>query len=74
MSRSLLEAAREGRKQLLEAARDRIAEEIDGGVPPHALRNLIAELSRIDTELRREGDGDTDPDIPGDGPFNAKDI
>ena len=70
MSKSLVEAAKEGRAELLEAARDRLAEEIDKGVPAHALRNLIAELTRIDNELRVDGRGEEKPMIPEDGPFD----
>lgn len=73
MTKSLLEAAREGRKELLEAARDRIAEEIDKGVPAHALRNLVAELTRIDRELRGEV-VDEDHPIPEDQPFDPNEI
>ncbi|TCJ23547.1 hypothetical protein E0W80_10420 [Microbacterium sp. PI-1] len=73
MGKSLLEAAQEGRTELLKAARDRLAEEIDKGVPAHALRNLIAELTRIDIELR--GQSDDDEEIPlEDGPFDPSTI
>lgn len=73
MAKSLVEAAKEGRTELLEAARDRLAEEIDKGVPAHALRNQPAELTRIDIELR--GQSDDDDEIPlEDGPFDPNSI
>ena len=73
MSKSLFEAAQMGRRELLEAARDRVAEEIDAGVPAHALRGLVAELSRIDRELRGEVPDEEHP-IPDDQPFDPDDI
>ncbi|WP_181440348.1 hypothetical protein [Curtobacterium sp. MCLR17_042] len=49
----LAPAVEGSRRQVLEALRRRIAEEIDSGtVASHALARLIAELSRIDAELR----------------------
>ena len=74
MARSLVEAAKEGRRELLLAARDRLAEEIDKGVPAHALRNLVAELTRIDMELRGEPGEDNGVVIPEDAPFDPGSI
>jgi hypothetical protein len=52
--KNLVEATGRSRREFLVMARRRIAEEIDGGsVPAHALGRLIAELERLDTEVRR---------------------
>jgi len=51
--KTLVEAAGMGRRTFLVAARKKIASEIDTGVPSHALGRLIAEMDRLDTEVRR---------------------
>lgn len=50
---TLVEATGLDRRTFLAAARKRIAAEIDGGVPAHALGRLIAEMERLDSEVRR---------------------
>lgn len=51
--KTLVEAAGMDRRAFLVAARKKIASEIDAGVPSHALGRLIAEMDRLDTEVRR---------------------
>ncbi|PPI08223.1 hypothetical protein C5C63_04520 [Rathayibacter sp. AY1B8] len=41
------------RRAFLVRARKQIADVIDEGVPPHALARLIAEMDRLDVEVRR---------------------
>ncbi len=50
---TLSEAAGRGRREFLMMAREKIASEIDAGVPPHALGRLIGEMDRLDIEVRR---------------------
>lgn len=50
--KSLLEAAGRSRLAFLIKARDTIAQEIDAGVPPHALARLVAEADRLDADVR----------------------
>lgn len=42
-----------GRREFLVMARSVTAKTIDAGVPPHALARLIAEVERLDGEIRR---------------------
>lgn len=52
--KNLVEATERSRREFLVMSRHRIAAEIDGGtVPAHALARLIAEMDRIDLEIRR---------------------
>lgn len=50
---TLVEATERSRREFLVMARRRIATEIDSGVPSHALGRLIAEMDRLDGEVRR---------------------
>lgn len=45
------DAARSGRRDLLEALRDKIAQEIDSGVPARDLSSLSRRLLEIEHEL-----------------------
>ncbi len=50
---TLIEAVGGSRREFLTMARWKIASEIDkGGVPSHALGRLIAEMDRLDGEVR----------------------
>src|SRR5450756_1938538 len=51
--KTLVEATERSRREFLVMARRKIATEIDAGVPSHALGRLIAEMDRLDTEVRR---------------------
>lgn len=51
--RTLAEATERSRRDLLVRGRLEIASAIDAGVPAHALARLIAEMDRLDTEIRR---------------------
>ena len=51
--KTLVEATERSRREFLAMARRKIAAEIDAGVPSHALGRLIAEMDRLDTEVRR---------------------
>lgn len=56
------EAAKQGRRELLEALRDNIASQIDAGVPARDLASLSRRLLDISAELdgviaAEEGDG-----------------
>lgn len=51
--KSMVEATDRSRREFLVKARKTVAETIDGGVPAHALGRLIAEMDRLDTEIRR---------------------
>lgn len=56
------EAAKQGRRELLEALRDNIANQIDAGVSPRDLASLSRRLLDISAELdgviaAEEGDG-----------------
>lgn len=51
MADSVLAAATQGRRELLEALRDKIAAEIDGGVPARDLAALSLRLMTISEEL-----------------------
>ena len=56
------EAAKQGRRELLEALRDNIADQIDAGVPARDLASLSRRLLDISAELdgviaAEEGDG-----------------
>jgi hypothetical protein len=69
---TLKAATARSERVLLEAMRSRLAAEIDGGVPTHALAPLMRQLRELDKEIRHmaaksEGDGvgqaaDTDDD------------
>jgi hypothetical protein len=50
---TLVEATERSRREFLVMARKKIASEIDAGVPSHALGRLIAEMDRLDVEIRR---------------------
>lgn len=55
-------------RELLVAMRDKVAVEIDGGVPAHALAGLLKHLRELDKEIRgidarsREEDEEVDDD------------
>lgn len=51
--KTLAEATERSRRELLVRARLEIASAVDAGVPAHALGRLIAEMDRLDTEIRR---------------------
>lgn len=51
--KTLVEAAERGRRDFLVMARKTIATQIEDGVPAHALGRLIAEMDRLDTEIRK---------------------
>ena len=51
---SVHQAAQEGRRQLLIALRDRIAADIDAGVPARDLASLSRRLLEIDRELESQ--------------------
>lgn len=51
--KTLVEATERSRREFLVMARRKIATEIDAGVPSHALGRLIAEMDRLDGEVRR---------------------
>ena len=58
---SVLNAAHEGRRELLEALRDSISRAIDDGVPARDLASLSRRLLEIDRELEgviADEDGD----------------
>lgn len=59
---SIKKAAAESRRVLLEALRDKIAGEIDAGVPAHTLPHLVRQLREITEEIEeldsREGGDD----------------
>ncbi|ANJ26649.1 hypothetical protein ATC03_07925 [Agromyces aureus] len=69
---SLVEAAEMGRREFLVRARLHIASVIDAGVvPAHALGRLIAEMERLDSEVRRYDDAELDEgEVVGDAPFD----
>lgn len=72
---TLVQATELSRKEFLATARRRIAEEIDKGVPAHALGRLIAEMDRLDIEIRRNAAIDDDEVISvEDEPFDINDI
>ena len=50
---SMVDATKLDRRSFLVRARQQIADEIDKGVPSHALARLIAEMDRLDIEVRR---------------------
>lgn len=50
---TLVEATERTRREFLVMARLKIATTIDAGVPSHALGRLIADMERLDTEIRR---------------------
>ena len=50
---TLVEATERSRREFLVRSRLQIATVIDAGVPAHALGRLIAEMDRIDGEVRR---------------------
>lgn len=59
---AIVDAAAAGRRELLEALRDNIAQQIDKGVPPRDLASLSRRLLDISAELdgvvaAEEGDG-----------------
>lgn len=73
--KTLLEATQGTRRELLVMARRKIATEVDLGVPAHTLGRLIAELDRLDGEIRQldvrdRGDAAEVVDVP----FNASAI
>lgn len=49
---SLTDATELSRRDLLAVSRRHVAETIEAGVPAHTLARLIAELSKIDSEIR----------------------
>lgn len=51
--KTLVEASALGRREFLTMARSKVAQTIDEGVPAHALGRLIAEVDRLDGEIRR---------------------
>lgn len=51
--KTLAEATERTRRELLVKSRLQIAQTLDDGVPAHALARLIAEMDRIDAEIRR---------------------
>jgi len=51
-ARTLKEAVRLSERELLVMMRERIASEIDGGVPPHTLAPLSRQLRELDKEIR----------------------
>lgn len=48
---SILAATKEGPRAVLEALRDRIAADIDGGVPPRDLASLSKRLMELEEQL-----------------------
>ena len=76
---SILEATAADEKTLLVALRDKLAREIDKGVPPHALRGIIAEVRDLDRsiralEVREDGDDILDATRVPDEAFDATSV
>ncbi|GAA1959948.1 hypothetical protein [Microbacterium aquimaris] len=59
-SEGVVGAIEKGRRELLVAARLRIAQVIDDGAPAHALARLVTELDRLDGQIRVIDEEDTD--------------
>jgi hypothetical protein len=49
---SISAAADISERALLVALRDRLAGELDKGVPPHAIRGIVSELRDVDRSIR----------------------
>jgi len=54
--RTIVEAAAGSRRELMVALRNRCARELDVGVPAHTLARLVAEIDRLDGEIRKIDD------------------
>lgn len=75
--KTLVEATERTRREFLVRSRLQIATVIDAGVPAHALGRLIAEMDRIDTEIRRLDavkDQESERDAVTDEAFDAEAI
>lgn len=76
---TILAATEADEKTLLVALRDKLAREIDKGVPSHALRGIVAEVRDLDRsiralEVRSDGDDITEATRVPDAAFDAASV